>query len=256
MEGNGSLENLRKPTQDGCMGLELVPVNGASPPLVLVVEDERAMREMLVLALEREGYRVHAQASGARIGDVIRDRDPDLIILDIGLPGADGISLLPLVRAATQAPVMMLTARTETPDKVRALGAGADHYVTKPVELDELLARIAAALRRPALAETEYLSFADVTIDLSTREVRRAGRCIDLTPREFGVLDVLMRTPGRAFSKDELLAGVWGVDYDGDGMVVDRYISYVRAKLEGQGEERVIQTVRGIGYALRRGDGR
>jgi DNA-binding response OmpR family regulator len=149
----------------------------------------------------------------------------------------------------------MLTARTETPDKVRALGAGADHYVTKPVELDELLARIAAALRRPELAEHDALSFADVTIDRSSREVCRSGRRIELTPREFAVLDILMRTPGRAFSKEELLAGVWGVDYDGDGMVVDRYISHFRAKLESQGAERLIQTVRGMGYALRRGTG-
>jgi two-component system response regulator MprA len=223
-----------------------------SGPRVLIVEDERAMREMLVLALERDGYSVRALMSGAGMHDAISTWDPDLIVLDIGLPGADGFALLPVVRSATAAPVMMLTARTEVSDTVRALGAGADHYVTKPVALDELLARVSAALRRPALVEREARSFADITLDAAAREVVRAGMRIDLTPREFAVLDVLIRTPGRAFSKDELLERVWGVDYDGDGAVVDRYISYVRAKLEEHGGERVIQTVRGIGYALRR----
>jgi DNA-binding response OmpR family regulator len=221
-------------------------------PRILVIEDERAMREMLVLAFEREGYAVRSQLSGAGVQEALRAWDPDLIVLDIGLPGVDGITLLPLVRAATAAPVMMLTARSETADMVRALGAGADHYVTKPVELDELLARVSAALRRPALVERDARTFADITLDASARDVVRAGKRIDLTPREFAVLDVLMRTPGRAFSKDELLERVWGVDYDGDGGVVDRYISYVRVKLEEAGGERVIQTVRGVGYALRR----
>jgi DNA-binding response OmpR family regulator len=124
--------------------------------------------------------------------------------------------------------------------------------VTKPVELDELLARVSAALRRPALAERDALTFADITLDAASRSVMRAGKRIDVTPREFAVLEVLMRTPGRAFSKDELLEHVWGIDYDGDGAVVDRYISYVRSKLEDGGGERVIQTVRGVGYALRR----
>jgi DNA-binding response OmpR family regulator len=150
---------------------------------------------------------------------------------------------------------MMLTARSDVIDKVRALRSGADHYVTKPVELDELLARIAAALRRPALSEPETIAFADIVLDANARDVRRRARRIDLTPREFALLEVLMRTPNRAFSKDELLSAVWGVDYDGDGAVVDRYVSYVRAKLEQRGEERVIQTVRGIGYALRRNSG-
>jgi two-component system response regulator MprA len=223
-----------------------------SGPRVLIVEDERAMRDMLVLALERDGYSVRALVSGAGMHETIGAWDPDLIVLDIGLPGADGFALLPIVRAATAAPVMMLTARTEVSDKVRALDTGADHYVTKPVALDELLARVSAALRRPALVERDARSFADITLDAAARDVVRAGRRIDLTPREFAVLDVFMRTPGRAFSKDELLERVWGVDYDGDGAVVDRYISYVRAKLEEHGGERVIQTVRGIGYALRR----
>jgi DNA-binding response OmpR family regulator len=152
---------------------------------------------------------VCAQASGAGLQDAVRTWEPDLVVLDIGLPGADGIALVPLVRAVTAVPVMMLTARADTRDKVAALEAGADHYITKPVELDELLARIAAALRRPALAERATLTFADVEMDLTTRLVRRGSRYLDLTPREFALFELLMRTPGRAFGKDELLENVW-----------------------------------------------
>jgi DNA-binding response OmpR family regulator len=219
---------------------------------ILVVEDERAMREMLVLALEREGYRVAALANGAGLAELVRDDDVALVVLDIGLPGIDGISLVPLVRAVTQAPIMMLTARTETRDKVRALDAGADHYVTKPVDLDELLSRISAALRRPAMARREALAFGDVTLDTRARDVHRGRRRVELTPREYALLEVLMRTPGRAFSKDELLEKVWGFEHEGDNGIVDRYISYLRTKLEAAGEPRVVQTLRGVGYVLRR----
>jgi DNA-binding response OmpR family regulator len=227
-------------------------VNPGAAPRIAIVEDERAMRDMLVLAFEREGYEVRAYPSGAGVAMEMRGWQPDLLVLDIGLPGASGIALLPSLRAATQAPVMMLTARDDVADKIEALGAGADHYVTKPVELGELLARVSAALRRPALAAPEHLVFDDVTLDVAARRVMRGAAPIDLTPREFALLDVLIRTPGRAFSKDELLERVWGIDYEGDGGVVDRYVSYVRAKLEAGGAPRVIATVRGIGYALRR----
>jgi two-component system response regulator MprA len=221
-------------------------------PWIVVVEDERAMREMLVLALEREGYRVRALATGAGLADVVRNDEVALVVLDVALPGADGISLVPVVRAVTEAPIMMLTAKTETRDKVRALDAGADHYVTKPVDLDELLSRIAAALRRPAMAERETLVFADITLDLRARMVRRGERRVELTPREYELLEVLVRTPGRAFSKDELLERVWGHDHEGDSGIVDRYVSYLRTKLESRGEPRLLQTLRGVGYVLRR----
>jgi DNA-binding response OmpR family regulator len=221
-------------------------------PHIVVVEDERAMRDMLVLALEREGYSVGALPTGAGLTDAIRAQDVALLVLDIGLPGIDGISLVPLVRAISDVPIMMLTARTETPDKVRALLGGADHYVTKPVDLDELLARIAAALRRPAIEEREDVVFADITIDTRARQVRRGDRRIDLTPREYALLEILMRSHGRAFSKDELLERAWSTDYDGDGSVVDRYVSYLRTKLEAGGETRVIHTLRGVGYVVRR----
>jgi two-component system, OmpR family, response regulator MprA len=220
-------------------------------PRILVVEDERAMREMLVLALEREGYRVQALATGTGLAGLAKDDDVALVLLDIGLPGVDGISLVPLVRAVTEAPIMMLTARTETRDKVRALDAGADHYVTKPIDLDELLSRISAALRRPAIAGRELLSFAGVTLDVRARDVRYGDRPIELTPREYALLEALIRTPGRAFSKDELLERVWGVEHEDSG-IVDRYVSYLRTKLEAAGEPRLVQTLRGVGYVLRR----
>ncbi|HTA39090.1 MAG TPA: response regulator transcription factor [Candidatus Acidoferrales bacterium] len=221
-------------------------------PRILVVEDERAMREMLVLALEREGYRVQALATGTGLTGLAKDDDVALVLLDIGLPGIDGISLVPLVRAVTEAPIMMLSARTETRDKVRALDAGADHYVTKPIDLDELLSRISAALRRPAIAGRELLSFAGITIDVRSRDVRHGERPIELTPREYALLEALMRTPGRAFSKDELLERVWGLEHEGDSGIVDRYVSYLRTKLEADGEPRLVQTLRGVGYVLRR----
>lgn len=221
-------------------------------PQIVVVEDERAMREMLALAFEREGYRVHALATGVGLVEIVRDEDVDLVVLDVVMPGADGISLVPRIRAVSQVPIMMLTARTETPEKVRALAAGADHYVTKPVELDELLARVAAALRRPAIAASAMLVYADVTIDTAMRQARRGDRDLELTPREYALLEVLLRTHGRAFTKEELLECVWGLDYEGDGTVVDRYVSYLRAKLEANGEPRLIHTLRGIGYAMRR----
>ncbi len=221
-------------------------------PRILVVEDERAMRDMLVLALEREGYRVQALATGTGLAGLAKDDDVALVLLDIGLPGVDGISLVPLVRAVTEAPIMMLTARTETRDKVRALDAGADHYVTKPIDLDELLSRISAALRRPAIAGRELLSFAGITVDVRARDVRNGDRRIELTPREYALLEALIRTPGRAFSKDELLERVWGVEHEGDNGIVDRYVSYLRTKLEAAGEPRLIQTLRGVGYVLRR----
>jgi two-component system response regulator MprA len=220
-------------------------------PRILVVEDERAMREMLVLALEREGYRVQALATGTGLTGLAKDDDVALVLLDIGLPGVDGISLVPLVRAVTEAPIMMLTARTETRDKVRALDAGADHYVTKPIDLDELLSRISAALRRPAIAGRELLTFAGITVDVRARDVRHGDRRIELTPREYALLEALIRTPGRAFSKDELLERVWGVEHEDSG-IVDRYVSYLRTKLEAAGEPRLIQTLRGVGYVLRR----
>jgi two-component system response regulator MprA len=221
-------------------------------PQIVVVEDERAMREMLVLALQREGYRVLAFPTGAGLTDAIRSSDVSLVVLDVGLPGADGISLVPAVRSVSEVPIMMLTARGETPDKVRALQAGADHYVTKPVDLDELLARVAAALRRPSIASRETLTFADVAIDVQSREARRGTRVLDLTPREYDLLEVFVRTHGRAFGKEELLERVWDVDYEGDGAIVDRYVSYLRAKLEAGGESRLIHTLRGVGYVMRR----
>jgi DNA-binding response OmpR family regulator len=219
---------------------------------IVVIEDEPAMREMLRLALEREGYSVRAFPNGAGLDDVVRAGEVDLVVLDVALPGADGFALLERVRRISGLPVVMLTARDETADKVRALGAGADDYVTKPFVLDELLARISAALRRPHLSSGAGLRFSDLSIDLDGHVVRRGQRRVDLTPREFALLEVLARTPERAFGKEELFERVWGWDHEGESAIVDRYVSYLRAKLEAAGEPRLVQTVRGVGYSLRR----
>lgn len=221
-------------------------------PRIVVVEDERYMRQMLVNAFELEGYRVAAFGTGAGLTETVRHGDVGLVVLDVGLPGADGISLVPAIRAVSEVPIMMLTAHNGTDDKIRALSAGADHYVTKPVDLDELMALVAAALRRPSIAARESLTFSDVRIDVPAREARRGKRILDLTAREYDLLEVLLRTHGRAFSKEELLERVWGHEYEGDPSIVDRYISYLRTKLEALGEPRVIHTLRGVGYVMRR----
>jgi two-component system response regulator MprA len=222
-----------------------------SAPKIVVVEDERAMRAMLELGLTREGYAVRALADGVDLVRIVTEWPADLVLLDIMLPKADGLTLLPRLRAATDVPILMLTARTETVDTLRAFGLGADDYITKPFNLDELLARIAAALRRPGLASTDVLRYGDLSVDVAARVARRGARRLDLTPREFAMLEVLVRTPGRSFRKEELLEAVWGFDFDGEVAIVDRYISYLRAKTEAAGEPRLLQTQRGFGYALR-----
>ena len=221
-------------------------------PKILVVEDERAMRTMLELGIAREGYDVRALADGVDLVRTAVEWPADLVILDVGLPKADGITLLPRLRAASSVPILMLTARTDVAEKIRALGAGADDYLTKPFDFDELLARIAAALRRPVLASSDVLHCADLSVDLSARIARRGDRRLDLTPREFALLEVLARTAGRSFRKEELLEAVWGFDFEGEPSIVDRYISYLRIKTEANGEARLLQTVRGFGYVLRR----
>ena len=219
---------------------------------IIVVEDERAMREMLALALHQEGYEVRPLASGAGLPALVREFEPDLIVLDVGLPGADGTSLVPSLRALTRAPIVMLTANHEKSMKLRALGNGADHYLTKPIDIDEFLLHVTAALRRPDLAEPTVLRYDVLELHPDSRRVYVGGRLVDLTPREYALLEILLRTPGRAFSKDEFIERVWGIEYDGDTGIVDRYISYLRAKLEEAGEPRLVQTVRGVGYALRK----
>ncbi len=220
-----------------------------------VVDDERHIREMLELGLGREGYLVRCAADGQAALALVRDWEPDVIVLDVMLPKIDGFALLPLLRRQTEAPILMLTARGDVSDRIEGLARGADDYLPKPFAFDELLARLGAALRRPRLAVMETLHFADIYVDLERREVSRGERRIDLTPREYNLLLTLVREPRRVWSKEQLLDTVWGHDFEGNPSIVETYVSYLRAKLDAGGEAPLIQTIRGVGYALREGAG-
>jgi DNA-binding response OmpR family regulator len=218
---------------------------------VVVVDDERSIRELLELGLAREGYAVRTAADGQQALSLVADFEPDVIVLDVMMPKIDGFALLPMLRRRTQAPIIMLTARGDIADRVAGLRGGADDYLAKPFDLEELLARLEAALRRPHLADPKILTYADLIADLDTREVFRAGSRIDLTAREFDLLVTLLREPRRVFSKDRLIDLVWGVGFDGPIGIVETYISYLRAKIDADTPVKLIQTIRGAGYTLR-----
>ena len=218
---------------------------------VAVIDDDRMVREMLELGLSREGFDVQTASDGIAALDLVRRFDPEVIVLDIMMPKIDGITLLPKLREITQAPILMLTAKGNTEDKVASLSSGADDYLVKPFIFEELIARIQAKLRRPQLIEENVLRWRDVAMNPQTREVWRGKDPIELTQREFDLLQVFMREPRRVFSKDHLLEIVWGHDLEGGPNIVETYISYLRAKIDRPGEQgSFIRTVRGVGYGL------
>ncbi len=218
---------------------------------VAVIDDEAAIREMLQAGLEQDGFAVRTAVDGADGLALVRDWKPQCIVLDVMMPKIDGLALIPLLRRLTEVPIVMLTARGDVQDRVDGLRAGADDYLPKPFELSELAARIHTAMRRPMLRRVDYLTFADLEVDLETRAVRRRGRRIVLSMREFDLLAVLARRPNRVFTRDELLDLVWGVDREVTRNTVETYISYLRAKVDGEHAPRLIHTIRGVGYSLR-----
>lgn len=218
---------------------------------VAVVDDEPRIRELLELSLVHHGFVVRTAPDGAAALTLVREWAPDLIVLDVMMPKIDGFTLLPMLRRLTEAPIVMLTARGELDDKVAGLTHGADDYVSKPFEIAELIARLHAALRRPRLEVREVLRCGELEIELATREVRREGRRIDLSPLEYDLLVTLARRPGRIYSREELLDLVWGVDADVGPNAVERYISYLRAKIDESFATKLVQTIRGVGYVLR-----
>jgi len=220
------------------------------PARVAVVDDDRFVREMLELGLGREGFIVQTASDGASALELIKRFDPEVIVLDIMMPKIDGLALLPRLREITQAPILMLTAKGETTDKVTSLAAGADDYLVKPFVFEELIARLQAKLRRPQLIEEHVLRWHDVSLNPVTREAWRGHDALDFTQREFDLLEVFMREPRRVFSKDHLLELVWGHDFEGGPNIVETYISYLRAKLDKPEEPSFIRTVRGVGYGL------
>jgi DNA-binding response OmpR family regulator len=220
----------------------------SSAERVAVIDDEASIREMLEVGLGQEGFAVRSAVDGADGLALVRDWKPQCIVLDVMMPKIDGLALIPLLRRLTEVPIVMLTARGDVQDRIDGLRAGADDYLPKPAEL---AARIHTALRRPTLRHVEHLTFADLQIDLEARTVRRGGRRLNLSVREFDLLVVLARRPNRVFRREELLDMVWGVDRDLSPNTVETYISYVRSKVDAEGAPRLIHTIRGVGYSLR-----
>jgi two-component system response regulator MprA len=222
---------------------------------VLVVDDDERVAASLRRSLEYAGYRVSVAHDGpAALAALHRER-PALVVLDVLLPGIDGYGVCRALRAdpaIADLMVLMLTARDATPDRVAGLDAGADDYLVKPFDHDELLARVRALLRRrPAAAPAGRLRLADLTLDPGTREVRRGSRTVELTALEFELLRHFLRSPRQVFTRQQLLDAVWGGGNAATSNVVDVYVGYLRTKLEAGGEARLLHTVRGVGYALR-----
>jgi DNA-binding response OmpR family regulator len=218
---------------------------------VLVVDDEAAMRDLLEYGLGQAGFAVRTVTDGRAALDVVNKWSPEIIVLDVMLPEIDGFTLLPALRRVTEAPIVMLSARNETAERVSGLSRGADDYIAKPFEFEELVARLHTALRRPRLEPRQAYSFADLTLDVGRRVAFRGNRRIDLTRREFDLLLAFVRNPDRVFTRSELLDMVWGVDRDIVPNTVETYISYLRAKVDSNEPVKLIQTLRGVGYTLR-----
>jgi two-component system response regulator MprA len=221
---------------------------------VLVVDDERSVRDALSRALRLEGYAVSAAASGTEALTAIEKGDVDIVVLDVQMPGLDGLETCRVLRAkGDRVPVLMLTARSGIGDRVAGLDAGADDYLVKPFALEELLARLRALHRRltPPDESNEPVSFGDITLDPLTREVRRGERELQLTRTEFALLELLLRHPRQVLTRPVIFERVWGYDFGANSNSLEVYVGYIRRKTEAEGEPRVIHTVRGVGYVLR-----
>ena len=225
-------------------------------PRVLVVDDDRAVRESLRRSLEFNGYAVALAGDGAEALAGIGGASPDVVVMDVMMPRLDGIEATRALRAAgNDVPILVLTARDSVGDRVDGLDAGADDYLTKPFALEELLARLRALLRRTQPAgddlAAETLTFSDLTLNPVTREVRRGDRPIELTRTEFALLEMFMRRPRRVLDRSFILEEVWGYDFPTTANSLEVYVGYLRRKTEAEGEQRLIHTVRGIGYVLK-----
>ncbi|MBD2329302.1 response regulator transcription factor [Alkalinema sp. FACHB-956] len=219
---------------------------------ILVVEDDPKLAEFIQIELGLEGYQVTVATNGIEGLAIAREAKPDLVILDWMLPGISGLDVcLRLRNTGIQVPIVMLTAKDEIPDRVMGLNAGADDYVTKPFSIEELLARVKARLRRNHPAETEMLVFEDLTLNRLTREVYRNRQLIELTAKEFDLLEFMLRHSRQVITRDQILETVWGYDFMGESNIIDVYIRALRIKLEANNPKRLLHTVRGVGYVLR-----
>ncbi|AEP90461.1 response regulator YkoG [Bacillus subtilis subsp. subtilis str. RO-NN-1] len=222
---------------------------------ILIVEDEEKISRVLQLELEYEGYSVTIKHNGTEGLNAAAEGGHSLVLLDVMLPGLSGLEVLRRLRKTDQqTPVILLTARDSIPDKVTGLDIGANDYVTKPFEIEELLARIRAALRQNGTKTEDigtFLTYDDLRVNEKTREVRRGDKEVELTPREFDLLVYMLKHPQQVLTREQILSSVWGFDYIGDTNVVDVYIRYIRKKLDYPYEKQLIHTIRGVGYAIK-----
>lgn len=220
------------------------------PARILVVDDEPHIVDFVNLGLRREGYETRGAADGHQCLALAQEWSPDLVILDLMLPGLDGFQVCRILRGQGDVPILLLTARDDVADRVRGLDSGADDYLCKPFSFAELAARVRALLRRRGVSAGSLLRWADLTVDVRTREVWRGTSPVALTVREYDLLLLFLRHPRQVLTKDLILETVWGYDFEGDDNVVEVYVRYLRTKLNDY-PPRLLQTVRGVGYALR-----
>ncbi len=218
---------------------------------ILVIEDEQKIADFLRRGLTYEGFHVEVASDGESGLQVARDSPPHLVILDVMLPGLDGIEVCRRLRAGGPMPILMLTAKDSVADRVKGLESGADDYVVKPFAFEELIARVRALLRRAHPFEETVLKFADLTLNVSTRQVTRGSRKVDLTTKEFDLLHFFLRHPRQVLTRELIYDRIWGYDFGGESNILEVYIRYLRSKIEASEEPRLIQTVRGVGYVLR-----
>jgi DNA-binding response OmpR family regulator len=219
---------------------------------ILLVEDDPKLAEFIKTELSLEGYHVTVASDGMQGLTIAREAQPDLLILDWMLPGISGLDLcLRLRKTGVQAPIILLTARDEVPDRVTGLNAGADDYVTKPFSIEELLARVKARLRRVHPEEPDVSEFEDLSLNRLTREVYRGTHLIELTAKEFDLLELLLRHPRQVLTRDQILEKVWGYDFMGESNIIEVYVRALRIKLEANHSKRLVHTIRGVGYVVR-----
>ena len=218
---------------------------------ILVVDDDPEITGFVKRGLAYEGYTVDTASDGNEALTKARDREPDLVILDIMMPGIDGTEVCKRLRHGSDVPILMLTAKGTVADKVAGLESGADDYLVKPFAFDELLARVKALLRRRQPKEGEILRFSDLSLNTATREVKRGNEALELTAQEFDLLELFLRHPRQVLKRDLIYERVWGYDFSGESNVIEVYVRYLRSKLEAGGRPRLIHTVRGVGYVLK-----
>ncbi len=217
---------------------------------ILVVDDERPLVESIRFALQREGHEVAEASDGVRALELAQSGQFDLVLLDVMLPGMSGFEVCRFLRQVSDVPILLLTARSDETDRVVGLDLGADDYITKPFSMRELMARVRAALRRRGLAQTVRVAVGDLVVDPARHEVRCGDRVLALSPKEYDLLETLLRHAGRVLSRGQLLERVWGYDYEGDERTVDVHVSWLRRKLREAGSAVRIEAVRGVGYRL------